>query len=193
MRLAMSALIILLLTLPMAGLHAQNKTAPAKVAITAELVCAHCDFGIGDDCAPALKIDKTAILLTGKTPKDFLDQRFEKKVVTVEGTLELDKNKNLVLAVAKGGFLTADNKTAPAKGTARVEGVPVCGSCDLMLCDECTVAVANGKAPIILDGKLAKQHKDEDARSVTVLGKFYVDKRGLVRLDASKVDVEKKK
>ncbi len=184
-----------LLLTPITGIGAQDKTkpAPAKVVITAELVCAHCDFGIGDDCAPALQIDKkTPVLLAGKVAKQFEGCRFDKKVVVIEGTIGLNKAKQLVLTADKGTFWTAEDKKSPAKGTAHVAGTPVCGSCDLGLCDECTLAVANGTSPIILDGKLATQHKAADRKSVTVQGQFYVDKRGLIRLDASKVDLQKK-
>jgi len=194
MRRLLGAILVVLVAVPMTGLRAQDKSAPAKakVVITAELVCAHCDFGIGDDCAAALRLDKTTpVLLAGKAAKQFEDKRFDEKVVVMEGTLTLNKNKQLVLTADKGAFLSPADKSAPAKGTARVEGIPVCGSCDLMLCDECTLAVANAATPIILDGKLATQHKAVDNKSVTVSGQFYVDKRGLIRLTATKVDLRK--
>src|SRR5688572_11722056 len=145
MKTCLSALCVLLISVPIAGLSGQSKkTPPAKVAITAELVCMHCDFGLGDDCAPALRMGKTPVLLAGKVAKDFEDDRFDQKFLVVEGALTLNKKKHLVLTSDKGVFYTAENKTAPAKGTARVEGAPICGNCDLMLCDECTLAIANG-------------------------------------------------
>lgn len=195
MKTAIAALVILVATVPMARLHGQDKKTPpaAKVAVTAELVCAHCDLGLGDDCAPALKVDKkTAIFLAGKPAKEFEDKRFDQKFLVAEGALALDKKKQMVLTLDKASFWKEGDTSAPAKGTARATGTPVCGSCDLMICDECTLAVANGAAPIILDGKLATQHKAEDAKAVTVLGQFYVDKNGLLRLNATKVDLEKK-
>ena len=48
----------------------------------------------------------------------------------------------------------------------------------------------NGTSPIVLNGKLAKDHAD-DAKAVTVLGRPYLDKRGLLRVDATKVDLVK--
>jgi hypothetical protein len=196
MKKGIGVLILAAAVVPMAGLRAQDKTAPsaAKVVITAELVCAHCDFGIGDDCAAALRLDaKTPVLLAGKAAKQFEDCRFDQKVLVSEGTLTFNKKKQLVLTADKAQFWSAGLKNVPAKGTARVEGTPVCGSCDLMICDECTLAVANGTTPIILDGKLAVQHKADGAKSVTVVGQFYVDKKGLIRLYATQVDLQKTK
>jgi hypothetical protein len=166
----------------------------ARVTVTAELACLHCTFGEGDGCAVCLKIDaKTPVLLAGKAAKQLEEMRLSKKVVVVTGTLTLNKDKRLVLAGDDARlFADGDKGKAPAKGQARVEGLPACGSCDLKLCDECTLAVVNGPAPIILDGKLAREHA-EGARAVTALGRLYLDKRGLVRLDASKVNLEKAK
>jgi hypothetical protein len=166
----------------------------ARVTVTAELACLHCTFGEGDGCAVCLKIDdKTPVLLAGKAAKQLEEMRLSKKVVVVTGTLSLNKDKRLVLASGDAHlFGDADKGKAPAKGQARVEGLPACGSCDLKLCDECTLAVVNGTVPIILDGKLAREHA-EGARAVTALGRLFLDRRGLVRLDASKVNLEKAK
>jgi hypothetical protein len=166
----------------------------ARATITAELACLHCTFGEGEGCAVCLKIDdKTPVLLTGKAAKQFEKMRLSKKVAVVTGTLKLNKDKRLVLASDDGRLYTdADKGKVPAKGQARVEGLPTCGSCNLMLCDECTLAVVNGPAPIILDGKLARDHA-EGARAITAVGRLFLDRRGLVRLDASKVDLVKGK
>ncbi len=168
--------------------------ATARVTVTAEIACMHCTFGEGDSCAVCLKIDdKTPVLLSGKAAKQLEPMRLSKKVVVVKGTLQLDKDKRLVLASDNAHFYTsADKGKAPAKGEARVEGVPTCGSCNLMLCDECTLAVVNGKTPIILDGKLARDHA-EGARAIRTVGRLYIDRRGLVRLVASNVELERSK
>ena len=167
---------------------------PARVTVTAELACLHCTFGEGDGCAVCLKIDdKTPVLLAGKAAKQLEAMRLSKKVVVATGALTLNKDKRLVLASDDAHLFTdADKGKASARGQARVEGQPACGSCDLKLCDECTLAVVNGTVPIILDGKLAREH-GEGARAITALGRLFLDKRGLVRLDASKVQLEKAK
>jgi hypothetical protein len=158
------------LTVPVAGLRGQDKGTPpaAKVVVTADLVCLHCDLGIGDGCVPGLMVGKTPVQLAGKVVTQFEKDTFDKKVVVVDGVLTLDNKKQFVLASDKGTFHTPDNKSAPAKGSVRVTGMPVCGSCDLMLCDECTLAVANGSNPIILDGKLAQQHRADGVKTAIV-------------------------
>jgi hypothetical protein len=175
-----------------AGVPGDGKAAPkappaAAVTVTAELACLHCTFGVGDGCAVCLKVDdKTPVMLTGKAGKELHEDRLTKKQVTVKGTLTLNKEKRLQLAGE-----TASGKDAPAKGAARVQGVPCCGKCDLSLCDECTIAVRNGDFTIILDGKHALGHA-EDATGIVTEGRLFVDQRGLVRLLATRVNLQKK-
>ena len=188
--------LLLTLAAPAGGTAAQPVKAErtARTTVTAELACLHCTFGEGEGCAVCLKVDdKTPVLLTGRAAKQLEKMRLSKKVAVVTGTLKLNKDKRLVLASDEGRLYSeADKGKVPAKGQARVEGLPTCGSCNLMVCDECTLAVVNGSAPIILDGKLARDHA-EGARAITALGRLFLDKRGLVRLDASKVRLEKAK
>jgi hypothetical protein len=166
----------------------------AHVSVTAELACLHCSFGIGDGCAVALKLDdKTPLVLAGPAAKKFEEQRLEKKVLVVRGTLTLGKDKQLTLTSDDARLFTEKDKAiAPAKTQVRVEGVPCCGQCDLKVCDDCTLAIVNARHPIILDGKLALQHAEE-AKAITATGRLFLDKRGLLRLDATKVDLVKKK
>jgi hypothetical protein len=174
----------------------QAKTSPpAKVTITAELACLHCTFGEGDECAVCLKLDdKTPVLLEGKAAEPFFKDRLKKKVVVADGTLTRNKDKRLVLALAGAHeFTDKDKGKAPEKGQTRIEGQACCGHCDLGLCDECTLALRNGSLPIVLDGKLATQHAEEgkEARGVQATGQLFTDKRGLLRLDAKSVELEK--
>src|SRR5262249_29647140 len=163
------------------------------VVITAELACLHCTFGEGDGCAVCLKLNATTpVLLAGKVAKQFHEDRLDRKVVVVEGTLSRNKDKRLVLTGDTGRFYTVKDKgkrrvhhanpvgfypvkergRAPAKGEVRVAGLACCGQCDLKVCDECTLAVSNGKMPIILDGKLASDHVEKsDAKTITASGK----------------------
>jgi hypothetical protein len=169
-----------------------KKPPPARVVVTGEVACLHCHFGVGEDCAPCLKMDEdTPLLLAGKVAKEYEAITFDKKVVVIEGTLSVNKDKRLVLTSDKGKLLTAKDKDkAPAGGQACVVGTPTCGKCDLGLCEECTLAVVNAGSPIILDGKLAVGHA-EDVKGITVVGRLFVDKRGLLRLSATKVDLAK--
>jgi predicted nucleic acid-binding protein len=195
----MTRLAVIVLALAAAGATADDKKpeqAPsAQVAITAELACMHCTFGEGESCAVCLKLDeKTPILLAGKTAKQFEEDSLSKKVVVIEGALSLNKDKRLVLTSDAGRLLTdADKGKVPEKGEARVVGLACCGRCDLALCDECTLAIKNAGGPIVLDGKLAAQHAEEgkEAKMVTTTGKLFIDKRGLLRLDAKKVEFKK--
>src|SRR5262245_43022981 len=181
-----------LVLLAAAGAGGGTKTNPkappaATVTTTAELACLHCPLGGGDGCAVCLKVDdKTPVLLTGKAGKELHEDRLQKKVVTIKGVLTLNKDKRLQLAGE-----TAAGKDAPGKGMARVQGAPCCGKCDLGLCDECTIAVRNGDFTVILDGKLAQDHA-EDATGIIAEGRLFVDKRGLVRLMATRVNLQKK-
>src|SRR5207247_877698 len=162
----------------------------------------------GDGCAAALKIDdKTPILLEGKAGKEFFKARFDKKVLVASGSLTINKDKKLVLTSDDAHVLSdADKGKAPLQGQVRVVGTPVCdvadkgkgapsgqvrvvgtpvcGRCELALCDECTLAILNAAAPIILDGDLASQHAEEGkgSRQASVVGKPYIDKRGLLRV-----------
>jgi hypothetical protein len=170
-------------------------TPPAKVIITAELACLHCTFGEGEGCAVCLKLDdKTPVLLAGKSAAQFKEDRLSKKLVVAEGTLAI-KDKRLVLTSDTAHLYTDKDKgTAPERGQVRIVGRACCGSCDLEVCDTCTLAIQNTGAPVVLDGKLASRHAHlSDAKTVTADGKLFLDKRGLVRLDASKVEFEKKK
>jgi hypothetical protein len=162
---------------------------PAKVVVTAEVACLHCHFGIGDGCAPALRLDdKTALLVEGKATATLAPVTFKKRGAVVEGTLSI-KDKQLLLA-AETAKLLDEKEARPAKALAVIEGTPICGRCDLSLCEECTLAVKNGKTPIILDGSKALDHA-EDLKWIGVTGHVKIDGRGLLRIDANKVDKKK--
>jgi hypothetical protein len=186
----MHSLLALAVSLTLAPDNADTKT--ATVTVTAEVACLHCTFGEGDGCEVCLKLnDKTPLLLAGPAVKQLFPMRLEKKVVVATGALSINKDKRMVLSGAKARVLTATDKDAPAKGTVRVQGIACCGRCDLGLCDECTMAIKNGKTPIVLDGAKASQ-KVEEPTSVRVVGTVHIDRRGLLRLDAAQVQIDKK-
>jgi hypothetical protein len=176
--------------------HGQKPAPPARTTVTAELACLHCTFGEGDHCAVCLKTDdKTPLLLAGKAAKQFEDDRLSGKVLVAEGTLAVTKDKRLVLTSDSAHLYSAkDKEEAPAKGQARVVGNACCGHCDLKACERCTMAVRNADHAIILDGNLADQHAAEgdEVKTVVVVGKLFLDKRGLLRLEAQSVEPEKK-
>lgn len=184
---------ILLVAAPLSDAQDAKKPPPvARVTVAAELACLHCTFGVGDGCAVCLKLDdKTPLMLAGKAAKQFEDMRLSKKVLFAVGAVSIDKEKRLVLTSDEARLFTMNEKAlAPPRGEIRVEGKPVCGKCTLKLCDECTIAVLNGDTPIVLDGKLAMVHAD-DAKAVVAVGRPHLDKRGLLRLLATKVDLVK--
>lgn len=192
----MQAITVLLMLSAFADGKDEKATPPAQITVTAQLVCMHCDFGEGEGCAAALKIDdKTPILLEGKAAKEFYKLRFDGKVLVATGTLSVNKDRRMVLTSDSAHvFGDADKGKAPAQGLMRVLGSPVCGRCELALCDECTLAILNAKTPIVLDGDLASQHAEEgkSSKQANVVGKPYIDKRGLLRLNAKDVKLEKK-
>ena len=191
-----SLAIVLLAALPGADQKAAKPAGPpARVTVTAETACLHCSFGEGDDCALCLKLDdKTPVLLEGKAAKPFFEGRLERKVVVAEGTLALSKDKRLVLTCDNVHARSDKDKgKAPDKGKVRVAGTACCGSCDLGVCDECTLSVANGAVPVVLDGKLAAGHAEaKEGQTLTAVGKLFRDRRGLLRLQAESVDRRKK-
>jgi hypothetical protein len=184
---------IALLLLPLAATgqdKAEKSPPPATVTVTAEIACLHCTFGEGEGCAVCLKLDsKTPVLLGGKLADQFREDRLTKKTVVVTGVLTIGKDKHMLLTGDKGTF--ASKADEAAKGQTKVTGTPVCGKCDLKLCEECTLAIANGPKAIVLDGKRAQDHAD-DYKGITAVGRLFLDKRGLLRLDAAKVDTVKK-
>lgn len=177
----------------------QAKTAapPARATMTAPLACLHCTFGEGDSCALCLKLDeKTPVLLTGKAAKPFESERLGGQLVIASGSLALNKDKRFELFSEE--VLPATPKaleSAPAKGYVRVTGHACCAKCDLGKFEQCTMAVKNAAAPLVLAGKLADQHAGESAepRPVVVTGRLSVDKAGVIRLEAVKVEDVKKK
>jgi hypothetical protein len=190
------ALAALLLAGPALAEEAKPDAKPATVTVTAEVGCLHCDYGIGDGCAACLKLDKdTPLVLEGKGLEPLAQCRFDGVVAVVEGTLSKN-GKQLNLAVSKVRIVDAKEKAkALAAGQTRVVGLACCGSCDLGVCDSCTAAFRNGTSPIILDGKLAARHLEEGdkVRPMTAVGKLFLDKRGLVRLEAVKVELPEEK
>jgi hypothetical protein len=168
----MSTFGLVLLTLVAAD--AGKAPPPAKVAVTAQLGCLHCDFGEGDECAVCLKINElTPVMLAGKAGKDLAEDRLSRKVVVIDGVLTLNKDKRLVLTGDRFQLLTGTDAEKAPKGQARIVGT----AC----------------FPIILDGKLADQHAHaEEQQTLTAEGRLFVDKKGLVRLEATKATLSKK-
>jgi hypothetical protein len=193
-----SVALLLALALPAADAETKDtKKAPtpaARVTVTAPLACLHCTFGEGDGCAACLKLDdKTPLVLAGKGVGDLEKERFSKKVLVAEGTLSVNKDKRMVLTVDNSHFFDEekDKGKVPEPGLARVSGATACAHCDLNLAKECTVAIRNGDSAVVLDGKLAKSCA-EDVKTITVVGKLFLDKDGVVRLDAKSIDPTKK-
>jgi hypothetical protein len=95
------ALVACLVTVTFVTAEAQKTSKPAKVVVTAEVVCMHCEFGQGDACATALKLDdQTPLLVVGDAAKELFSLRFKKKTAVVEGALKL-KDKQMVLVADK--------------------------------------------------------------------------------------------
>lgn len=200
----MSAVALLLLAsiLPAADDKKTDKKEPkkpdpaAKVTITAEIACLHCTFGQGNSCAVCLALDeKTPVLLAGNAAKRFEDDRLSKKVLVAEGVLSMNKDRRLVLTTDDAHFQTdKDAGKSPEKGQVKVVGLSCCGHCDLGLTDDCAVAITNATLPIVLEGKLATEQCDEakEKRTATSVGRLYLDKKGVLKLDATKLNLEKK-
>ncbi|HEV3023156.1 MAG TPA: hypothetical protein VGX76_11845, partial [Pirellulales bacterium] len=129
----------------------------------------------------------------GKGAADLEKERFSKKVLVAEGTLSVNKDKRMVLTIENSHFFDEekDKGKVPETGLARVSGTTACAHCDLHLTQECAVSIRNGDSAVVLDGKLAKSCS-EDAKTITAVGKLFLDKDGLVRLDAKSIDPTKK-
>jgi hypothetical protein len=192
-----SVALLLALALPAADADAKDAKkapAPARVTVTAPLACLHCTFGEGDGCAACMKLDdKTPLVLAGKGAADLEKERFGKKVLVAEGTLSVNKDKRMVLTIESSHFFDEekDKGKVPEAGLARVSGATACAHCDLNLAKECTVAIRNGDSAVVLAGKLAKSCS-EDVKTISVVGKLFIDQDGVVRLDAKSIDPTKK-
>jgi hypothetical protein len=191
-----ATLLLLALAAPAADADAKDakKAPPAQVVVTAEIACLHCTFGEGDGCAACLKIDdQTPIVLAGKGAEELTGERFSKKVLVARGKLSVNKDKRMVLTLDESHFLSDKDKgKVPEVGQARVVGDAICASCDLKLTKDCNVTVANAAAPVILAGKEAQRCPEPDPTTVTAVGRPYVDKDGLLRLELKSMDLKKK-
>jgi hypothetical protein len=157
------------------------KPVPAKVTMTAEVVCGHCSFGIESEggCFAALKLDdKTPVILKGKASEPLARATFDKKIFVVEGTLSLNKDKRMVLTLTSARERTdADKEKAPAAGTVRINGT--------VESKDGSLTIQNGEVPLALgDGKFAKP---EANTLVEAAGKVVV-KDGKVTLDVTSVE-----
>ncbi|MDA0725978.1 MAG: hypothetical protein O3A82_17380 [Verrucomicrobia bacterium] len=63
----------------------KKKGKSAKVTVTGELKCAHCDFKIGDSCAAVLKTEKALYFLKGKKAKAFAKENPKAKKAEAVG------------------------------------------------------------------------------------------------------------
>jgi hypothetical protein len=191
-----TTLLLLALTVPAVDDAAKKPDPAARVTITAEVACLHCTFGQGDGCAACLALDdKTPVVLEGKAAKQFVDERFSKKVLVVEGVLSINKDKRLVLTSDDAHVLSDKDKgKAPAKGEVRIVGTSCCAHCDLGVAKSCAVAIKNATFPVVLQGKLAEQCNDEDrdARVAVGTGKLSQGADGQLRLDVKQLTIEKK-
>jgi hypothetical protein len=184
---------VLLLALTVAAEPAADSTKPlppqAKVTVTASITCSHCEFNIGDSCGACLKLDeKTPVLLEGKLVEALNKERFSEKVFVAQGTLSVNKDRHLVLNVESAHALgDADKDKAPPAGAVRVEGSPACAHCDLHIGTSCNLAIKNAAHPILVE----KGGDDSDGKVAIVVGRPYVDKDGLLHVEARQVKLEK--
>jgi len=176
-----SIALLLALTAPAAD---APKPMPAKVTISAELVCAHCSFGIESEggCCPCLKLDdKTPVIIKGKGSDDLLKSRFAKKTFVVDGTLSMNKEKLLVLDMTAVRERTdADKGKAPDAGQVKITGTAGIKDGKLIL--------QNADVPVTVESKTAPTEE----KPITVTGKVTV-KDGKVSLEASSLEPAEKK
>ncbi len=191
-----TALVLLALAVPAAD-DAKKTDPAARVTVTAEVACLHCTFGQGDGCAACLALDdKTPIVLEGKAAKQFMEDRFSKKVLVVEGVLSINKDKRLVLSSDDAHVLNDKDKgKAPEKGEVRITGTSCCAHCDLGIAKSCAVAIKNATFPIVLQGTLAEKcnEEDRDAKVAVGTGKLSLDANGVLRLDVKQLTIGKAK
>jgi hypothetical protein len=193
-------LVVLLAGVATAEEKKEKAPAPARVAVratVAQFVVAQ--FGEDFDIQAAVNVDGLGRLSidlgrtsqAAKEAREQVDQaRKTGAGIVAEGKLRLEGDR-LVLTADKFRAADAEKDRALPLGGVIVEGQAICGMCDLMKCSECTLAVTNGAAPVILDGKLAKRHA-EGLGVIVATGKLRLQKDGLIRLDADKVEEKKK-
>jgi hypothetical protein len=175
----------LALAAPATAVEPEKAPKSAKAVVTAEVAPAKTPKGQTEAARLVLRInDKTEVLLDLSKVKDTPAVRQPGGVVTVTGVLTLDGKQAVLTAESVKVFDGKDK--APAKGVTYLEGDAICGKCDLAKCDVCTLAVKNAAAPVILDGDLAQDHADGKG-PIGVWGRLFVDDRGLLRIEATKV------
>ena len=136
----------------------------ATVGATGELVCAHCELGIGDTCSSALKVDKVVFLLDGKIGEELFDNRREGELKTVSGTL----------AVKDGQLHLTGRKVIEPKDKSKVKPRTYLAGQLLKVGDG--LSVKNGKTAILLTGDAAKKLTDLVGKRVRVSGDFSINK-----------------
>ena len=115
-----------------------------------------------------------------------LRRSIPRNAIVAEGILSHEGGSALKLVADKARVWNAEKDKGLEHDRFVVEGKAICGKCDLGKADVCTLAVENGKAPIVLEGKLAEEHADGKG-TIRATGKLRVQKDGLLRLDAEQV------
>jgi hypothetical protein len=152
-----------------------EKPALAVVDISGDLICTHCDLGIGNDCCSGLKADKTVVILAGKANEKLFDLRFGGGKRRVRGTVGV-KDGNLHL------FGDAvDGKSE--KGSVTVTGQVVAAETN----GKKQTSLANGKEPIVLTGEKAASLAESAGKWAELTGALAVNREGKVAIEVATV------
>ncbi len=142
----------------------------AIASVTGKLICAHCDFSIGDTCCSGIQIEDVVFVLSGEADDELLDLRLNGIGARVIGTL-----------TAKDGYLYLNgvqDKKAPAdaKDQSLITGKVVA--------DGESFALANGKSPVRIKGDALESLASQNGKWVELAGAFNVDRKGRIQLTA---------
>ena len=139
----------------------------ASVQLVGNLICAHCDAGIGETCNTGLRVDQVVFVIDGKVGEDLFDQRKSGTLQSVLGSISA-KDGNLYV----NGRRAAEPKNKKAKPRSVVVGkLAKVGD---------KLAIKNGKTNILVTGKAAKQLAELVDKRVRVIGKISADDKNQI-------------
>lgn len=157
-----------------AALAAEPKPVPeaAVVRVSGQLICAHCELGVGSDCCTGLRSGESVFVLEGPANKTLFEKRQSGGPARVAGTVRVQDGLLYLQS-------TVEPATSPVPPTVSVTGRVTAADAGVML--------ANGKSPIRVLGDPAKSLPEQAGRRVEIQGKLAVDRQGQVRLQAASI------
>ena len=143
----------------------------AKAAVVGNLICAHCEQGIGDSCNVGIRAKDVVFVIEGPAGDALFDDRKSELLKAVSGTISA-KDGNLYVKSKKA----TDPKNKKAKPGSRLIGKLVETNDGL--------AIQNGGDKIMVSGKASEKLADHVGQLVLVAGVLSVNDDDAIAIDA---------